>query len=146
MWTIKSPLKLLQNAPKKFFLRLSAESQTGYVKSRYIEENISLIKDIMHYTLSQNMPGMAIFIDFRKAAFDTIERNFIRKALHSLNFGPSIIAWFNTFYSDISSCTINNGHTTSFFNLQRGVRQGCPLSGTVFILGQELLAQRKKTR
>lgn len=118
-------------------------SQTGYVKGRFIGENIRLINDIMYYTLRKNIPGMAIFIDFRKA-FDTIEWNFIRKALHSLNFGPNIIEWFNTFYSDISSCTINNGYATAFFDLQRGVRQGCPLSGTLFILCLELLAQNIK--
>ena len=31
-------------------------------------------------------------------------------------------------YNEASSCVINNAHA-SFFRLQRGVRQGCPLSG-----------------
>ena len=43
------------------------------------------------------------------------------------------------FYTDISSYVINNGFASPFFNLNRGVRQGCPLSGLLFVLGIELL-------
>ena len=44
------------------------------------------------------------------------------------------------FYTDISSCIINNGFASPFFKLKRGVRQGCPLSGLLFVLAIELLA------
>ena len=48
--------------------------------------------------------------------------------------------WFSTFYKNISSCVINNGYTTGFFRLYRGVRQGWPLSGLLFALALEPLA------
>ena len=38
----------------------------------------------------------------------------------------------------MSSCVLNNGHASTFFPLQPGVRQGCPLSGVLFVLGIEL--------
>ena len=44
------------------------------------------------------------------------------------------MAWIRLFYSDISSCVQNNGWTSDFFSLSRGVRQGCPLSPYLFIL------------
>jgi len=34
--------------------------QTGYIKTRYISENISLISDIMTYTEEKNIPGIAL--------------------------------------------------------------------------------------
>ena len=42
-------------------------------------------------------------------------------------------------YSNISSCVLNNGYATSQFNLGRGVRQGCPLCGILFVIGIEIL-------
>ena len=62
----------------------------------------------------------------------------------SFNFGPDLIKWVNTFYSEISRCVINNGYASSFFNLQRGVRQGYLLSGLIFVIGLEILTQSIK--
>ena len=33
---------------------------------------------------------------------------------------------------------MHNGHASEFFLLDRGVRQGCPLSGLLFLIGIEL--------
>ena len=50
------------------------KSQTGYVKGRYIGESIRTISDIMSFTKTHNIPGLAVFPDFEKA-FDSLEWN-----------------------------------------------------------------------
>ena len=94
----------------------------------------------MFYTKHANTPGIAIFLDFRKA-FDTIEWNYLLSALKLFNFGPDIQRWIEVIYHNVSSCVLNNGHASPFFQLHRGVRQGCPLSGLLFVIGIELLAR-----
>ena len=135
----KLATKLIAHRVAKILPKLINEDQTGYVKGRYIGQNIRLIKDEMKLTDLEQIPGIAIFIDFKKA-FDTVDWRFLHKTLEMFNFGPQILQWVKTFYSDATSCVINNGYASEFFKLQRGVRQGCPLSGPLFVLCAEILA------
>ena len=54
--------------------------------------------------------------------------------------------WIKIIYNDVSGCVVNNGHVSTFFHLQRGFRQGCPLSGILFVLGIELFARALKNK
>ena len=70
--------------------------QTGFIKGRYIGENIRLIIDIMEHTKAESIPGILVSLDFRKA-FDSLEWSFMMKALDIFNFGTSIKRWISTF-------------------------------------------------
>ena len=83
------------------------------------------------------MQGRLIAIDFKKA-FDSESRDFLFRTLSAFRFGPSFIQWIKTFYNNISSCVMNNGFATAF-EIQRGVRQGDPLSSYLFIIVLEIL-------
>jgi len=120
-------------------------NQTGYVKGRFIGEAARSIIDVMEYTTQQNIPGILLFIDFEKA-FDSIDWNFMLKCLDAFGFGPTLTRWVETFYRDITSCVLNNGICTPYFELQRGVRQGDPLSQYLFIIAAEILALAIRSR
>ena len=135
--------KVLAKRLEKVLPKVINADQTGYIKNRYIGENIRLISDIMTYTAEKDIPGIALFLDFKKA-FDTIEWDFINSCLEVFNFGPDIQKWVKILYSNVSSCIVNNGFASEIFPLERGVRQGCPLSGLLFVIGIELLARAIK--
>ena len=70
-------------------------------------------------------------LDFEKA-FDSIEWNFMYKVLDKFNFGPSFINWVKLLYNKPVISIENNGWLSDDIALQRGVRQGCPISALLF--------------
>ena len=57
---------------------------------RFIGETIRSIYDIMEFTAEENIPGLLVFIDFKKA-FDSVEWSFLYQCLEIFNFGPDFI-------------------------------------------------------
>ena len=131
--------KALAMRLEKILPRIIHSDQAGFVKGRYIGECIRTIDDVLYFTDYIKQPGIALFLDFKKA-FDSLEHLFILNSLKAFNFGESFIRWFKTFYSNANSCIINNGYTSEYFSIEKGVRQGDPLSGALFVIAVELLA------
>ena len=130
--------KVISSRIKNVLPYVIHSNQTGHVKGRYIGETVRSIFDIMDFTEKENIPGLMIFIDFRKA-FDILEWSFLFNCLDSFNFGNEFKRWISTFYKNIQS-VINNGLSSEYFNLTRGVRQGDPLPPYLFLLAVETLA------
>ncbi len=59
-----------------------------------------------------------------------------------MNFGPIFRSFIKSVYNNVSSCVLNNGYKSRSFPLQRGVRQGCPLSPLLYCLVAETLGNK----
>ena len=110
----KISAKAIANRLQNVLPKIINSDQTGFLKGRFIGENIRLIDGLINHTAAANIPGLLLFLDFEKA-FDTVEWSFIWKTLGSFNFGSSLISWIKVCYSNIESCVLNNGWARNYF-------------------------------
>ena len=89
--------KAIANRIKKFLPNIIDCSQTGFIKGRYIGENIRLVQETIEKMENEDMPGLLFFADFEKA-FDSVSHKYILQCLETFNFGTDIIKWVKCFY------------------------------------------------
>ena len=116
-----------------------SHDQSGFIKGRHIGEGIRFIEDLIEYYDEKGLTGIILQLDFEKA-FDSVERNFMIATLKKMNFGENFISWIKCCYNDIYSCVMNNGFSSTWFRLFRGMRQGCALSCLLFLVCVEVMA------
>lgn len=76
---------------------LLSSIQTGFIKERFIGENIWLVLDLIKFYSYNNKNGLLFLIDF-ETAFDRVDWYFIIKSLKFFNFGEDFICWTSTLY------------------------------------------------
>ena len=134
-------LKILSKAPadriKMYLPFLISSNQTAYVEGRFISEGGRLFSDILQVTDFLNLRGLVVTVDVQKA-FDSVNHLFLITALKKLSFGETFIKWIQILLRNQESCIINGGTTTKYFKLQKGTRQGDPISAYLFILVFEI--------
>ena len=58
--------KVIATRIKKVLPHIIHHNQSGYVEGRYIGETVRSIFDIMDFSVTENIPGLLIFLIFRK--------------------------------------------------------------------------------
>lgn len=134
--------KILANRIKPYLDRLVSQNQSVFIPNRQITDNIVVAHEVLHTmkTCKRKIGHMAIKLDLSKA-FDRMEWSFIIHVFRLLGFSDDFCDLIYMCISTVTYSVLVNGSPGDSFTPSRGIRQGDPLSPTIFILCMEALSK-----
>ena len=134
----KVMLKILQARLQQYVNRELPDVQAGFRKGRGTRDQIANICWIMEKAREFQKNIYFCFIDYAKA-FDCVDHNKLWKILKEMGIPDHLICLLRNLYAG-QEATVRTGHgTTDWFQIGKGVHQGCILSPCLFNLYAEYI-------
>ena len=105
--------------------------QAGFRKDYSTTDHLQASNQIIEKSNEYNLPLCIAFIDYKKG-FDTVEYFAIFEALRKTNINETYINILRNIYSQTTARILLDKLVSDEFPIQRGVRQGDPLSPKLF--------------
>ena len=140
MTLCKAMLKILQARLQQYVNRELPDVQAGFRKGRGTRDQIANIRWIMEKAREFQKNIYFCFSDYAKA-FDCVDHNKLWKILKDGNTRPPELPPHKLYAGQ--EATVRTGHgTTDWFQIRKGVCQGCILSPCLFNLNVEYMCAK----
>ena len=131
-------LKILQARLQQYMNRELPDVQAGFGKGRRTRGQIANICCIMEKAREFQKNIYFCFIDYAKG-FDCVDHNKLWKTLKEMGIPDPLTCLLRNLHAS-QEATVRTGHgTTDWFQVGKGVRQGCILSLCLFNLYAEYM-------
>ena len=129
----KAFCKVLNNRLRNY-LELNGiirDEQNGFRKNRSCQDHISSLHSILENRKLNKLDTYTCFVDFKKA-FDSVSRELLWHKLSVNGINDKFLACLQALYTGVTSSVRINNDLSPSFPINCGVKQGCPLSPTLF--------------
>ncbi|XP_058733478.1 secreted RxLR effector protein 78-like [Vicia villosa] len=123
--------------------KLVSINQSAFVPGRNILDRVLLINETMDMARREKRGCVVMKVDFEKA-YDCVSWDFLRFMLVKMGFGLKWLSWMESCIFSSHTSIIINGSTTKDFRVEKGLRQGDPISPFLFVLVTEALTSLMK--
>ena len=124
-------LKILQARLQQYVNREFPDVQAGFIKGKGTRDQIANIRWIMEKARGFQKNIYFWFFDYAKA-FDCVDHNKLWKILKEIGISDHLTCLLRNLYAD-QEATVRTGHgTTDWFQIGKGVCQGCILPPCLF--------------
>jgi hypothetical protein len=108
------------------------DEQAGFRKGRGTMDNVYILNHIIGNEIKKRGSKIyAFFVDL-KAAFDNVERDLLWEYLRKKGINEHLVTKIEEIYEETISRVRVDGRVSECFKTYKGVRQGCPLSPSLF--------------
>nr|GEV35036.1 RNA-directed DNA polymerase, eukaryota, reverse transcriptase zinc-binding domain protein [Tanacetum cinerariifolium] len=130
--------KVLANRLQQVVHSVVSEVQTAYLKGRQIIDGPLMMNEIISWASKKKECLFLFKVDFEKA-FDSLDWKFLDRTMKQMGFSNKWRKWIHGCLNSAYTSVLVNGSPTKEFKIQKGLRQGDPLSPFLFIIAMEAL-------
>ena len=109
------------------------DEQAGYRSGRSTTEQIFVLRNIIEQVIEWNSCLYLCFVDFEKA-FDSVHRETLWHLLKSYGIPTKLVNMVKAMYKNCRCAVIDETSHLEWFEVLSGVRQGCVMSGFLFLI------------
>ena len=136
--TSKVTLKILQASPQQYVDQELPDVQVGFRKSRGTRDQIAKIHCIIEKAREFQKNIYFCFIDYTKA-FDSVDHNKLWKILKEMGIPDHLTCILRNLYTGQEAIVRTRHGKMDWFQIGKGVHQGCILSPCLFNLHAEYI-------
>lgn len=131
--------KVIATRMGKIIHKVIDKAQAGFIPGRNIADQIRLTELMLCYSEANEENGMIIVLDQEKV-YDKICHDYLWKAMRNFNMPENLITTVQSLYHNTQTQIMVNGTLSEPFQVDRGIRQGDPMSCLLFNIAIEPLA------